>query len=211
MKRSLCLAFAFALVFGAGVSRAAAAPTQDIAPGRCNDQAISQASAQVKSIQNDAGGNMAAVQGRFGELLQILNTLNEERDVLKSLCSSDAQRAPLFTEIAATSAEGLVIAANLAARMNASCPAAAEAIPSLMLADAWLGMANVVNDQGGKVPASFADVVPKIRAMAPTVGLTLPSWKDTSQFWRDQIHTEAKAAVDTCAPPPTPTPAPTPT
>jgi len=31
--------------------------------------------------------------------------------------------------------------------------------------------------------------------------LTLPSWADTSAYWRDQVHSQAKAALATCPSP----------
>jgi hypothetical protein len=76
-----------------------------------------------------------------------------------------------------------------------------------MLADAWLSLANVVNNDGGTVPAAFASVAPKVQTRAQAVGLALPIWADTSAYWRDQIRLKAKAAVATC---PSPSPAPSP-
>ena len=66
-----------------------------------------------------------------------------------SVCSSEAQRAAFVAQIAATAAWALALEADVAARLNASCPAAAQALPTMMLSDAWLSLANVVNDDGG--------------------------------------------------------------
>ena len=106
----------------------------------------------------------------------MLATLRDEREILDSVCASDAARAPLFAQIAATTAWALVLEAGLAVRLNASCPAAAKALPTMMLSDAWLALAKVVNDSGGTVPPIFADVIPKVQTGAQAVGLTLPAW-----------------------------------
>ncbi len=64
-------------------------------------------------------------------------------------------------------------------------------------------MAATVNDQGGTVPRSIAEVVPKIQTRAAAVGLTLPAYTETSPYWRDQVTDQAKQAVQIC---PTPVP-----
>jgi len=102
--------------------------------------------------------------------------------------SSDAARAPLFAQIAATTAWALTLESDVAARLNASCPAAAQGFSKMMLSDAWLSLANVINDSGGQVPGILTDVIPKVQSRAQVVGLTLPSWADTSAYWRDQVH-----------------------
>ncbi len=53
------------------------------------------------------------------------------------------------------------------------------------------------------MPAIFKDVVPKVQTRAATVGLSLPSWADTSAYWRDGVRDKAKALAATC---PSPTP-----
>ncbi len=78
----------------------------------------------------------------------------------------------------------------------------------MMLADAWLTLANVVNGDGGVVPQPVSEVAPRIRSRADAVGLSLPAWPDTSAYWRDQIRNKAKAAIDTC---PSPSASPSPT
>ena len=62
----------------------------------------------------------------------------------------------------------------------------------MMIADSWLTLANIINLGNGVVPAAFDDVVPKVRTHADALGLTLPPWSETSQYWRDQVHAKEK-------------------
>jgi hypothetical protein len=204
---------AFLGVSLAGIAPAPAAPAVVIAANRCNAQTIDEASGRIRDYDRHSPGNGSAqLLQRYGTLAEIISVLNEEREILNNVCSGDAQKAPFFAEIAATSAWALVLQSDLAARLSASCPAAATALPTMMLADAWLALANVVNDDGGSVPAAFTGVVPKIQTRAQALGLTLPAWPETSAYWRDQVHIKEKAAIAGCpSPPPTPTPAPLPT
>ncbi len=174
---------------------------------RCNSQTVDDAYARVRDFDRHAavGGSDNLLQ-RIGAITGLLATLREEREILESICASDAARAPLFAQIAATTAWALALESDVAVRLNASCPAAAQALAKMMLSDAWLAMANVVNDSGGPVPAIFTDVIPKVQSRAQAVGLTLPPWADTSAYWRDRVHDRAKADVATC-----PSPSPTPT
>ncbi len=204
---------AFLGVLLAGMAAAPAAPPVLIAANRCNAQTIDEASGRVRDYDRHAPGNASAqLLQRYGTLGEIIAVLNEEREILNNVCSSDAQKAPFFAEIAATSAWALVLQSDLAARLSASCPAAATALPTMMLSDAWLALANVVNDDGGSVPTAFTGVVPKIQTRAQALGLPLPAWSETSAYWRDQVHIKEKATIAGCpSPPPTPTPAPLPT
>lgn len=184
------------------------APSVEVAVNRCNAQTTDDASGRVRDYDRHAPGNNAnAVVARYGALAEVITILNEEREILNNVCSSDLQKAPFFAQIAATSAWALVLQADLAARLNASCPAAAKALPTMMIADAWLALANVVNDGDGTVPAAFGEVIPKVQARAQTFGLTLPPWTETSAYWRDQVHAKAKTDVATC---PSPRPSATP-
>jgi hypothetical protein len=179
-----------------------------VASNRCNSQTIDDASSRIRDYdRHGPAANSAKLLQRYGAIAEVISTLNEERDILDSICSGDAQRAPLFAQIAAYSAWALALESDVAAKLNASCPAAAAALPTIMLADAWLALANVVNADGGVVPASFADVIPKVRTRADAVGLTLPAWADTSAYWAGQVRDKAKAAIATC---PSPSPSPSP-
>jgi hypothetical protein len=184
-----------------------AALSVQVAVNRCNSQTADDAYARVRDLDHHSpGGSANDLLQRVGAITSLLATLREERDILDSICASDAARAPLFAEIAATTAWALTLESDVAASLNASCPAAARALPKLMLSDAWLSMANVVNESGGSVPAIFGAVIPKVQSRAQAVGLALPPWADTSAYWRDGVHTQAKAEAATC-PSPTSSPA----
>jgi hypothetical protein len=177
----------------------------EIAANRCNGQTIDDAAQHVRDYDRHApGGSPSQLLARYGAILDVIAMLNEEREILNSICSSEPQREALFAQVAATAAWALALEADVAARLNASCPAAAQALPTMMLSDAWLSLANVVNNGNGAVPAAFNDVVPKVQTRAQAVGLALPAWPDTSVYWRDQVHAKAKAAIATC---PSPSPA----
>jgi hypothetical protein len=207
-KLPLSAILALAIGLPLGVSPAHAMPVR-IADNRCNSQTIDGASARIRDYDRHApGGAPAALLARYGAIVDVLSTLAEERGILNSVCSSDAQRAPLFAQIAATAAWALALEADVAARLNATCPAAAKGLPAMMLADAWLALGNVINnDPDGPGPAVFSDVIPKVQARAQAVGLVLPPWSETSQYWRDQVDAKAKAQIAAC-PSPSPTPSP---
>ncbi|MBV8344573.1 MAG: hypothetical protein JO190_06230 [Candidatus Eremiobacteraeota bacterium] len=201
-----CTLAAVALL-GAAVPAHAERPLL-VASNRCNSQTIDDASSRIREYdRHGPGASSAKLLQRYGAIADVLSVLNEERDILDSICSNDADRAPLFAQIAGYSAWALVLESDVAAKLNASCPAAASALPRIMLADAWLSLANVVNANGGAVPATFADVIPKVRTRADAVGLTLPAWADTSAYWASQVRDKAKTAIATC---PTPSPSPAP-
>ncbi len=203
---ALALALATSILPGALAPARAAAPLE-LAANRCNGQTIDDASGRIRDYDRHApGGTPGELLQRYGAIADAISVLNEEREILNSVCSTDAERAAFFARIAAATASALTLEADIAARLNASCPAAAQALPKMMLADAWLTLANVINEDGS-VPFEFNDVVPKIRTRAEAVGLTLPAWSETSQYWRDQVHAKAKAAIATC---PSPSPAPSP-
>jgi hypothetical protein len=204
LRRAATFAVLVSLPLGATMP-VRAEPPVEIAANRCNGQTIDDASARIRDYdRHTPGGSSVQLLQRFGAIAEVVSILNEEREILNSICSSDAQRAAFFAQIAATAAWALALEADVAARLNASCPAAAQALPTMMLSDAWLSLANVINDQGS-VPAAFGDVIPKVQARAQAVGLTLPAWRDTSAYWRDQVHLKAKAEIATC-PSPSPTP-----
>jgi hypothetical protein len=209
LLRYLALALAAALALGIPAPSAVAATPARVADNRCNGQMIDDASARVRDYdrRGDAG-NTAQLLQRFGAIADVIAVLNEEREILDSICSSDEQRAPLFAQIAATSAWALTLEADIAARLNSSCPAAQKALPAMMLADAWLALANIINENKGTVPDAFSGVIPRIQTRAQAVGLTLPAWSETSAYWRDQVRAASKATIASC---PSPSPVPSPT
>jgi hypothetical protein len=193
-----------AMAFGGGAAPARAGRLGPVivAESRCNDQTINESSGQIRDYdRHGPGSSLSSLQERYGKIASILSVLNEERGILQAVCSSEAQKAPLFAELAATSAWALALESDIAAKLSAACPAAARALPSMMLADAWLALANVVNEDGGRVPRSIGEVVPKIQSRAAAAGLTLPAWADTSAYWRDQVRAKAKTAIEACPSP----------
>jgi hypothetical protein len=179
----------------------------EVAVDRCNGQTIDDASARIRDYdRHPPGGGTAQLVARFGAIADVMAVLNEERQILDSVCSSEAQRAAFVEQIAETAAWALALEADVAARLNASCPAAAQALPTMMLSDAWLSLANVVNGDGGAVPKRFNDVIVKVQTRSQAAGLVLPAWSETSAYWRDQVHAKAKVAIAAC---PSPSPSPT--
>lgn len=204
LLRTVLIAASLTLALRAGTP--VSATPVEVAVDRCNGQTIDDASARIRDYdRHPPGGSSGQLMARFGAIADVMQVVNEERQVLESVCSSETQRAAFVEQIAETVAWALALEADLAARLNASCPAAAQALPSMMLSDAWLSLANVVNGDGGAVPKRFSDVVPKVQTRAQAVGLVLPAWSETSAYWRDQVHAKAKMAVATC---PTPSPSP---
>ena len=179
-----------------------------VAVNRCNGQVIDESSAHVRDYErHPPANNQTALLKRYGLLSEVVGTLNEEREILDSVCSRDARQAELFTQIAAASGTALALEADVTTKLNAACPAAATAVPQMILADAWLGLARVINDQNGAVPPSFNDVIPKVQSRAQAVNLTLPAWAETSVYWRDQVRAKTKDAVASCqSPEPSPSP-----
>jgi hypothetical protein len=178
-----------------------------VAESRCNDQTINESATQIRDYdRHGAGDDPSKLQRRFGKIADVLTLLAEERGILDRVCSSDAQKSPLFAQIGATAAWALSLESDAAAKLNASCPAAAKGLSTMMLSDAWLSLANVVNDGGGTVPTDVAQVASKVQTRAAAIGLTLPTWANTSAYWRDQLHEQAKQQIATCA---QPSPAPT--
>jgi hypothetical protein len=173
-----------------------------VAAGRCNSQTTDDASVRLRDYaRRGTGGSSTQLLQRYAAIADVLKTLNEERDILESICADDAQRSALFAQIAAFSAWALALESDVAGKLNAACPAAAKAFPAMMLADAWLSLGRVVNEQNGTVPPAFSDVIPKLQSRAQAVGLALPAWADTSAYWSSQVHTKAKAAIATCPSP----------
>lgn len=211
-KLSFAVAAALILALSGAPATASGVSPQLVAISRCNGQTIDEASGRIRDFdRHPPGGNSQQLYQRYGAILEILANLSEERSILNSVCTSDVQRDAFFDQIAATVASALLLEADVAARLNASCPAAAKALPTMMIADSWLTLANVINLGNGVVPAAFDDVVPKVRTHADALGLTLPPWSETSQYWRDQVHAKEKTEIATCpSPSPLPSRPPTP-
>ena len=125
-----------------------------VALNRCNGQVIDESSARVRDYdRHPPANNQTALLKRYGLLSELIGTLNEEREIIDSVCTRDARQAELFAQVAAVSGAALVLQADVTAKLNATCPAAATGVPQMILADAWLGLARVVNEQNGTVPS----------------------------------------------------------
>ncbi len=185
------------------------------AASRCTSRYISDYQTQIRGYDaHPPRDNPGALNDRLGAIADILQSLNEEHGVLDNVCPSDADKMPLYAELNATVAWALALQSDIAAKLNASCPPAAKALPAAMLAQAWLAIAATVNDNGGTVPKALTEVIPKVQTRAAAVGLTLPAYTETSAYWRDQVADQARQAVEICPtpvpPPATPTPSPYP-
>lgn len=185
------------------------------AASRCSSRYISDYQGQIRNYDaHPPRDNPGALNDRLGEIADILQSLNEEHGVLDSVCPNDADKEPLFAQLNATVAWALALQSDIAAKLNASCPPAAKALPAAMIAQAWLAIAATVNDNNGTVPKALNEVIPKVQTRAAAVGLTLPAYTETSAYWRDQVADQARQAVAICPtpvpPPSTPTPSPYP-
>ena len=93
--------FAAVLLVCAGLAGATAplraAIPVEVAVNRCNSQTADDAYARVRDFDRNApGGSSNDLLQRIGVITGLLATLREERDILDSICASDAARAPLF-------------------------------------------------------------------------------------------------------------------
>jgi hypothetical protein len=176
---------------------------------RCTGQVLGEDQRQLAEFERHApGASNAEKLHRYADLNALLGSLNEERNVLDTVCAGDDQKAPLFADLAAAMALGLALQSDLAIAFNASCPDGAKALPAAMLAGAWLSLANFMNESGAQTtPRAITDVEPKIQSRAAAVGLTLPPFADTSAYWSGQVRAKAKAIIAAC---PTPAPSPSP-
>jgi hypothetical protein len=113
LLRATVLLLGATLPLAAAAAPAVPAPVM-IAAGRCNSQTIDDASSHLRDYDRHApGGNPAQLTERYGAIADVIATLNEERDVLNSICSTDAQRA-FFAQIAANAAWALALEADVA-------------------------------------------------------------------------------------------------
>jgi hypothetical protein len=203
MMRSSAAALAFLLnaaALGAAPAPAHAGPVL-VAAGRCNSQMINGYESEIRDDDaHPPRGNPDDLQKRFNDIGALLQSLGQERGIVDSVCSSDAEKAPLFAQIGAAASWALALQSDLALRMNVPCAPAAKAIGQALLAQGWLDLASVVN-QGGAIPPDVTSAAPRIQTRAAALGLTLPVYADTSAYWRTQITNQAKAAAAACPSP----------
>jgi hypothetical protein len=202
------------LVAGAGTGALPNAARSEVAAAnRCNGRMIDDYQIQIQGFERRPPGNDNAIWQQLSELGDTLTALGEEHNVLDHVCASDTDKAPLFAQINAATATGLVIRANLTNKLYAPCPPAATAVAQAQIAQAWLAVAATINDQNGTIPVILAPVIPKIQMRAAAFGMALPTYTETSAYWRDQFANAVPPAMESCAgklptPPPTPSPEP---
>lgn len=202
MYRSILTASAFLMSLTlVGAPPAVAGPTL-VAASRCNSRMIGDYAAEIRDDDaHQPGSKLSDLQKRYNDLNELLQTLSQERAVLDSVCASDADKAPLFAYLSATASYALALQSDIALKINLPCPPAAKAVAEALLAQGWLDLASTVNDAGGTVPKDVAQAAPRIQKRAEALGMTLPVYKDTSAYWRDQQSGQAKTAIDACSTP----------
>ncbi|MBV8489635.1 MAG: hypothetical protein JO199_03820 [Candidatus Eremiobacteraeota bacterium] len=173
---------------------------------RCNATMVDTLQAQVREYDRQgSGGDAAARRKRFAALDGVLHELDEERGVLHAVCASDEPLAALDAQLSATAAWALVQQAGLGASLT-TCPAAGPYLETALLAQAWLDLATSAKDVQGN--AALVAVQPKVEGRAAAAGLKLPAFADTSDYWRSQTDTQARAAAARVCAQPSPAPAP---
>jgi hypothetical protein len=168
---------------------------------------------QIRDLERRPAKDANAIWGQLSDLHDTLSALSEENNVIDHECATDTDKAPLFAQINAATATGIVLQSDLIGRLYAPCPPAATAVSQALIAQAWLAVAATINDQNGVVPASIAPVIPKVRTRAAALNMALPAYPDTSAYWRDQFGGAVQTAMQSCVgklptPPPTPKPEP---
>ena len=209
MKRGL--GFALAVVLTAVVVGVAAGPVRAagaVAFDRCNPRMADDYSGQIRDFEaHPVRGGANDMFKRLQAINDVLTAVNQERGVIDGVCSTQAQKAPIFAQLAATAAWGLGLQSDVLLQLGQPCPPAGKAMATALVSQGWLDLATSVNHNGGTVPEPVAQVVPKLQSRAAALGLTLPAFADTSAYWRDGLDTQAKAAMKAC---PTPLPSPAP-
>jgi hypothetical protein len=202
MYRSTLAAMAFLMSLTFVGTPPAAAGSTVAAASRCNSRMIGDYAGEVRDYDaHPSAVDLASLQKRFNDINEVLKALGQERSVLDSVCTSDADKAPLFAYAGATASYALALQSDVAVRINQPCPDAARAVAKALLAPGWLNLAQVVNDAGGTPPKDVTEAAPRIQKRAAVLGLTLPVWADTSAYWRDQVANQAKAAIQACSSP----------
>lgn len=205
-----------AIVVGVGTNRASAGPIM-VARGnpRCNNDVAGDLERQVRSDdRNVPGSDRDALAQRYSDLDSVVQQAQSEDEILGTQCTTTTL-TPIQNQIAGVIAWAYVLQSDIAAKGYTNCPAAAKAVPASLLAGAWYALATTLNAYTSPAPTAspttaplVKEVMPKVRARAPTYGLALPAIADTSEYWRDGINTAAKTAIAGCAPSPQPSASP---
>jgi hypothetical protein len=206
---------AIPLVAGAGPALTPGHPQPElVAASRCNGRLIDDDQTQIRDIERHlAGTDPNAIRTQLTDLADTLSALSEEHNVLDHVCTDDNDKLPLFQQINAATASGILLQSVLIGKLYAPCSAAATAVPQALVAQAWLAIAATINDANGTIPVIMAPLIPKVQARAAVLNMTLPTYADTSAYWRDQFADAVGPAMQLCAgklptPPPTAVPEP---
>ncbi len=207
--KALVTALLGAAIFGAAVLpiRTAARPAPAlVALNRCGPQNIDDYTTTVRNAEaHPPRGGQAAEFKRFKKLQGVIAGLGQERGILAAVCPQNVDRTAFNAEIAAAQAWAMALEADIATALGPPCPSAAGAVERQFLAGAWYTLAFEVTAEGGTPRPVIAAVIPKVQSRAAKVNLTLPSFADTSAYWRDQVKAATTASLQACA---TPSPAP---
>jgi hypothetical protein len=189
------LALAAAIAAGAVAPSPAKPALVAAINARCNNNVTGTLERQVRAYdRRPPAANVDALTQRFADLDSILQQAQLERDILQNMCTND-ESPPINNQLAGVVAWAYALQADIAAKRFAllNCPVAVTSVPPALLASGWYALATTLNESTAPpAPAPLvAEVMPKIRARAAAVGLTLPPFSDTSQYWRDTLVAKA--------------------
>jgi hypothetical protein len=197
---SLTLAIA---AFAISPAPTIAASSRVAAASRCDSNVIDGFEMQIRNDEaHPPGDRQAELLTRFHELDSTVNGLDMEKTVLDGVCAAGPTRTGYDVRVAADQGWALTLEADTLAKVQPPCPDAFGAMPRLLLATAWLALANPINEAGdGVIPPAIAAVVAKIEPRAKSLDLTLPKFADTSDYWRKGVAADTKAALQKCPAP----------
>ncbi len=167
------------------------------APERCNGNVAQALTARASAMEAhpvsaaESGKRIDAAQG-------LLADIGQESEIDRAACATDETLAPVMRQLHAAAALAYAAQADAAmAKFSKDCPAGAARIGAAFVAGAWLELAQGVGADG-RVPGVLSPIVPKIRARAAAVKLTLPDWADTSNYWKTTIQEQGHQAILDC-------------
>jgi hypothetical protein len=174
---------------------------------RCNDIDINAIQGRMQNFaQHPAAPKDQAERGEA--IAQAQNDVQTERVILAGVCSGD-DLASFIARLDALDgwADLLAERNNDNGGSSSLCPTADKKVMAAAAASAWTKLAAAAS-VAKEPPPLVATLTPQVQALATQAGLTLPAFRDTTQYWEQQYATAAKAAVVDCASQQTPTPIP---
>jgi len=162
---------------------------------RCNDLRTNAIQGQLQNFaQHPALPN--ALNARALAIAQAQNDAQTERVILAGVCP-DSDYVPLAARLYALEAWGDLLGERNNQANHSICPAADKKVMAAAVASAWVKLSQA--GTAPKPPALVATLTPQIQAMATDAGVTLPAFKETTQYWEQRYDTAAKAALVDCA------------